>query len=139
MEQKQGPAKQEQVRKEMKRWLDKMKAAQAQINTLVKDNWVDEARRFAERQGKEVRKLIQSDLNKVRTFVERERKDLEKLQSQIPAELDRWKKALETQKKELSGLLNRVGVGKARPKKSARKARVKGKPKAKATRGKASV
>ena len=94
--------------KEMKNWIEKMKAAQKQLNNLVKDNWVNEAKRFAERQGKEVRKLIQTDITKVRTFVEREKKDLEKLQKQIPNELNKWKKVLETQKKELTGLLGKA-------------------------------
>jgi hypothetical protein len=99
----------QQDTKDMKRWLEKVKSAQQQLNSLIKDNWMDEARKFAERQGKEVRKLIQSDLHRVRSFVERERRDLEKLQKQIPGELNRWKKVLESQKKELSQLLGKTG------------------------------
>jgi dsDNA-specific endonuclease/ATPase MutS2 len=92
------------------------------INTLIKDNWMDEARKFAERQGREVRKLIQSDLHRVRSFVEREKRDLEKLQKQIPGELNRWKKALEGQKKELTQLLNKAGPrGAAKAKASGKK------------------
>ena len=111
----QASGKQKQTR-EIKRWIEKMKAAQQQINYLVKDNWVDEAKRFAERQSKEVRKLIQTDIQKVRAFVERERKDLERLQQQIPAELNRWKKVLETQKKEFVHLLGKTPQAKTRKK-----------------------
>ncbi len=112
---------------EMKNWIEKMKAAQKQLNSLVKDNWVNEAKRFAERQSKEVRKLIQTDITKVRTFVEREKKDLEKLQKQIPGELNKWKKVLETQKKELTGLLGKAQ--KAAGRKSGSKKAVKTKSK----------
>jgi archaellum component FlaC len=101
--------KKQVMKADMKRWVEKFKGAQKQINALVKDNWVDEAKRFAERQGKEVRKLIEADLHKVKTFVEREKRDLEKLQEQIPAELNRWKKLLESQKQDLSSLLGRAG------------------------------
>ena len=118
MEQKQ--AKQKQHR-EIKQWVEKMKTAQQQLNTLLKDNWMDEARRFAQKQGKEVRKLIETDIEKVKSFVERERQDLERLQKQIPAELNRWKKALDTQKKEFSQFLGRG----SKPKKKARKATTK--------------
>jgi len=115
VEQKQ--AKQKQHR-EIKQWVEKMKTAQQQLNTLLKDNWMDEARRFAQKQGKEVRKLIETDIEKVKSFVERERQDLERLQKQIPTELNRWKKALDSQKKELTQFLGRG----SKPKKKTRKA-----------------
>ena len=91
---------------DMNRWVRKVKEAQDQIKTLVgQGNWMDEARKYADRQSKEVKKLLHGDLEKVRTFVVRERRELEKLQKQIPSELARWKKYLDSQRKELEKVL----------------------------------
>jgi roadblock/LC7 domain-containing protein len=56
------------------------KKAQAKLHTaLKKQDWIEEARKYAEGQRKEVKKLISGDMAKVKTFLEKERKEFEKL------------------------------------------------------------
>ncbi len=97
------------VNSELKKVLARVKSAQSQIQTLMKDkSWMDEAKKYAERQGKEAKKLINADVEKLKTFVEREKKELAKLQAQIPGEVAKIKKFMDSQKKELSALLKTV-------------------------------
>jgi hypothetical protein len=92
-----------------KKILERVKGARAQLETLLKDRtWVDEAKKLAEKQGKEVKKIIDSDVAKLRVFLEKERTELEKLQAQIPGEVARIKKFVTGQKKELSKLIKTV-------------------------------
>jgi hypothetical protein len=94
---------------ELKKVVNRVKAAQAQLQTLLKDRtWVEDARKYAERQGKEVRKLFTADVNKVKTFLERERKELDKFQKQIPGEVKKFRKFVIGQRKELEKLLLKV-------------------------------
>jgi len=44
---------------------------------------VEEVRKYAETQGGEVKKLISADFKKLRTFLEREKGELEKFQKQL--------------------------------------------------------
>jgi hypothetical protein len=93
-------------RVDMKKWVSRVRTTQAQLKSLIQDGgWMEDARQYLERQGKEVQKLINSDLAKVKTFVERERRELERLQKQIPGEVSRWKKYLASQRKELEKVL----------------------------------
>jgi DNA mismatch repair ATPase MutS len=92
-----------------KKILDRVKKARSQLEILLKDRtWIDEAKKVAEKQGKEVKKIIDSDVAKLRGFLEKERSELEKLQAQIPGEVARIKKFVSGQKKELSKLLTTV-------------------------------
>jgi len=94
------------VNSELKKIMSRVKTAQNQFQNLVKDQaWVDEAKKYAERQGKEVRKLINTDVEKVKTFLEKERKELEKVQKQIPSEVKKFQKFVTGQRKELEKLL----------------------------------
>lgn len=106
----------------MKKWISKVRHTQTQLKNLIQDGgWMEDARQYLERQGKEVQKLINSDLAKVKTFVERERRELERLQKQIPGEVTRWKKYLASQRKELEKVL--AGVRGATGGKKAKKPR----------------
>ncbi len=102
---------------ELKKIVGKMKAAQQQLQGLVQDqSWVEEARKYAERQGKEVKKLLTSDVKKVRVFLEKERKELERFQKQIPSEVKKLRKFVDGQKKELEKLIattRKVGLKEA--------------------------
>jgi hypothetical protein len=102
---------------ELKKIVGRVKAAQSQLQTLVKDqSWVEDARKYAERQGKEVKKLISSDVNKVRDFLEKERKELERFQKQIPSEVKKLRKFVDGQRKELEKLIastRKVGLKQA--------------------------
>lgn len=100
-----------------KKIIERVRGARAQIEALLKDRtWIDEAKKVAEKQGQEVKKIIDSDVAKLRTFLEKERAELEKLQAQIPGEVARIKKFVDGQKKELSKLLKTVKA-KSKPKK----------------------
>jgi hypothetical protein len=98
------------VASEIKKVVLKVKKAQGQLHTLMQSqNWVDEARKYAERQGKEVKKLFAPDVQKMKKFLERERKELEKLQKQIPGEVKKLRHFVNLQKKEFEKLLVNVG------------------------------
>lgn len=97
---------------DIKKVVGRVKAAQQKLQTLLKgQDWVEEARKYAERQGKEVRKLISADAGKVKTFLERERKELERFQKQIPGEVKKLRAFVLSQRKEFEKLL--VNVRKA--------------------------
>ena len=91
---------------EFKKVVTRVKAAQSQLQVMLKDAaWVEDARKYAERQGKEVKKLIKGDVSKMKTFLERERKELNKFQKQIPSEVKKLRKFVTIQKKEFEKLL----------------------------------
>ena len=101
---------------DVKKLMGKARTAQTQLKALLQDgNWMDEARKYVERQGKEMQKLIHGDLEKVREFVERERRELGRIQKQIPMEVTRWKKYLTSQRKELEKVLAGVRGASKKP------------------------
>ena len=109
--------------KEIKKIVGKIKSVQQQFHGLVKDkNWLEDARKYAEQQGKEIKKLVSGDMNKVKSFLDREKKELERFQKQIPGEIKKIKAFVNDQKKELEKLLATVkkASGKGRKKKSAK-------------------
>ena len=94
---------------EINKIISKVKEAQAQLQSMVSSHdWVEEARKYAERQGKEVKKILTADVSKVKTFLEKERKELERFQKQIPGEVKKLRKFVAVQKKELEELLANV-------------------------------
>lgn len=97
------------AKKNTKTLLSRVKNARAQLEGFLKDrSWIEEAKKAAEKQGSEVRKMIDSDVAKLRGFIEKERKELEKLHAQIPGEVGKLKKFVDGRKKELSKLLTNV-------------------------------
>jgi hypothetical protein len=123
-----------QMTQEMKKVLGRLKVVQSKFETAIKDQvWMDEARRYAEKQGKEVKKMITADAAKLKSFLERERKDLEKFQRQLPAEVKKVKGFVEAQRKEVEKLIATVTRQGApvKAKTKAKKAASKAKPKAK--------
>ncbi len=91
---------------EIKKVISKVKDAQVKLQGVLKNqDWVEEARKYAERQGTEVKKLIATDLDKVKVFIEKERKELERIQKQIPGEVKKLKVFVTSQRKELEKLL----------------------------------
>jgi len=94
---------------EIKKVVTRVKEAQEQLQALIKgQDWVEEARKYAERQGKEVKKLFAPDVEKMKSFLEKERKELERFQKQIPGEVKKFRKFVNVQKKELEKLLTNV-------------------------------
>ncbi len=118
---------------DVKKVLNRVKTAQAQLERLLKDRtWVEDVRKYAEKQKGEVKRLLKADASKVKTFLERERKQLEKFQSEIPGELKKLGMLVQGQKKEFNQLLTRIRknvVGKTAGKKST-------KPRRKSTKAK---
>src|SRR4051812_3536501 len=83
--------------KEIKKIVGKIKTVQQQFQGLVKDKtWLEDARKYAETQGKEIKKLVSGDMNKVKTFLDKEKKELEKFQKQIPGEIKKFKDYVNT-------------------------------------------
>jgi hypothetical protein len=113
------------VKNEFNKLVGRVKDAQSKLQTLLKDqDLVEQARKYAEQQRKEVKKLISGDVARVKTFIERERKELERLQKQIPGELKKISSFLQSQRTELEKLLanvRKMNAKKAPKKKSARK------------------
>jgi hypothetical protein len=94
---------------EIKKVVGRVKDAQKTLQTLLKgQDWVEEARKYAERQGKEVKKLLSADAGKVKSFLERERKELERFQKQIPGEVKKLRSFVLSQRKEVEKLLANV-------------------------------
>lgn len=94
---------------EVKKIVQRVKAAQVKLQQLLKDKTiVEEARKYAEKQGKEIRKLLASDAGKVKAFLEKERKELEKFQKQIPGEVQKFRTLVNSQRREVEKLLKRV-------------------------------
>jgi len=128
------------VNADLKKVLNRVKAAQSQLETLLKDKtWVEEARKYAERQGKEVKKLFSADVTKVKSFLERERKELEKFQKQIPSEVKKLQKFVGAQRKEFQKLLTNVRKAGRNAGGTARKAGAKKRTTAKAAASKDAV
>jgi len=95
---------------EVKKLLSKVKKAQSQLEVMLKDKtWVDEAKKYADKQSKEVKKLIGADAEKVRAFLEKERKEFEKFQKQIPGEVQKIRKFVDGQRKEFEKLIRKMG------------------------------
>ncbi len=94
---------------ELSKVVENLKAAQGRLQSLVKNKgWIDEARKYAEKQGKEVKKLLSADVGKVRTFLETERKELARFQKSLPAEVNKLRKLVVAQRKEFETLLKKV-------------------------------
>ncbi len=84
----------------------RVKMARAQIEKLLKDrSWIEEAKNAAEKQGRDVKKILDTDVAKLRSFLDKERKELEKLQARIPGEVKKIQTFVDQQKKELTRLL----------------------------------
>ena len=106
---------------EIKKVFDRVKDVQGQLQTLVNgQDWIEEARKYAKRQGKEVKKLFGPDVQKMKKFLETERKALLRFQKQIPGEVKKLNKYLTHQRKEFEKLLTQVSKMTV-AKKSARK------------------
>lgn len=94
---------------EIKKIVSRVKDAQSQLQSLLSDKtWIEGARKYAEKQKKEVRKLFRADVGKVLSFLERERKELERFQKQIPGEIKKFRKFVTGQRKEFERLLKSV-------------------------------
>lgn len=92
---------------EVKKVVGQVKKAQAKFQEAVKSraNWIEDARKYAESQGKEVRKLIAGDFHKVKNFLERERKELDRFQKRLPTEIRKLKTYVNAQKREFEKIL----------------------------------
>ncbi len=107
---------------DLKKIVSKVKDAQNRLQLVLdKQDWpgyMDEARKYAEKQGSEVKKLLSSDLGKVRSFIERERKELERFQKQIPGEVKKLRGLVKSQTKDFEKFLNTLRKSGAAAKKS---------------------
>jgi GTP-dependent phosphoenolpyruvate carboxykinase len=84
-------------------------------------DWLDEAKNYAEKQRKEVKKLFAGDVEKVKKFLERERTSLERFQKDLPGEVKKLRGFMDGQKRELEKLMKNLRratkTGKLKPKK----------------------
>jgi hypothetical protein len=97
------------MKKNLKKVVKQLKTAQERFQVLLKDkSWLEDARKYAEVQGKEIKKLISADIGKVKAFLDKEKRELDKFQRQIPGEIKKFKTYMGSQKKELEKILNNV-------------------------------
>ncbi len=99
---------------ELKRVVSKVKSVHSKLVTKINDqSWIDDARKYAEKHKAEVRKVINAEnIAKVKTFIDKEKKELERLQKQIPSEIKKLRSYVNSQRKEVEKLLRRVKAGK---------------------------
>lgn len=132
---------------ELKKLVGRVQVARSRFQTLLNDRtWVDEARRYADRSKAEVQKLLEGDVTKVRAFLDREKRELERFQRQIPNEVKKFRRLMHGRRKELEQLVKTLRAGArpsaARPKRKATSARPKVRPVSKrptAAKGKRAV
>jgi len=94
---------------EVKKVVERAKKAQSKLQTILKgQDWIEDARKYAEKQGKEVKKLLNTDAAKIKAFLEKERKELERFQKEIPGEVKKLRAFVKTQRKELEKLLKNL-------------------------------
>jgi hypothetical protein len=94
---------------EVKKVVGQLKTAQKKFQQVINNkNLVEDLRGYAEKQGKELKKLLSADVSKVKTFIERERKELDKLQKQLPGELQKIGKFLGDQRKEFEKVIKQA-------------------------------
>jgi hypothetical protein len=110
------------MNKEVKKVVESAKKAQKKLQGLLKNqDWMDEAKRYAEKQRKEVKKLFAGDVEKVKKFLERERSSLERFQKDLPGEVKKLRGFMDGQKRELEKLIKNLRratkTGKLKPKK----------------------
>lgn len=88
-----------------------LKTKQAQLKHLVSKETISEAKKYAHTSKMELQKLIKNtDLKKVRAMIEKEAKELHKLQKNLPQELSKFTKFMEGQKKEFEKVLKSVSA-----------------------------
>jgi hypothetical protein len=82
---------------EIKKIVEQIKKTQADAQGMM-----DDARKYAKSQGKELRSRFKGDAQKLR-------KNLQTLQKQIPGEVNKLRKYVDLQRKELETLVKKVG------------------------------
>jgi hypothetical protein len=94
---------------EVKKVVDRAKKAQTKLQTILQSQgWIEDARKYAEKQRKEVKKLLSSDIGRVKSFLEKEQKALGRFQKEIPGEVKKLRSFVKTQRKELEKLLKNL-------------------------------
>ncbi len=101
---------------ELKKVVRQIKKTQGHIQDLLKEKqWLEEARKYAESQGKEVKRILRTDLGKVKTFVAKERADIaefqkrfNRMQKDLPGELGKLKRYMRTQRAEAERFVRRL-------------------------------
>jgi hypothetical protein len=94
---------------EVKKVVDSAKKAQKKLQALMKNqDWMDEAKKYAEQQGKEVKKLLGGDVQKVKKFLEKERTALEKFQKDLPGEVKKLRGFMQKHKKDFEKLIKNL-------------------------------
>jgi hypothetical protein len=97
---------------ELNKIVSRVKQAQVKIQKVMKNqDWLEEARKYAEHQGVGLKKLFASDSAKVEAFLERQRKELARIQKRIPGEVKKYRSLLQGQSKEFEKILGKLVAG----------------------------
>jgi hypothetical protein len=97
---------------ELNKIVGRVKQAQVKIQKVMKNqDWLEEARKYAEHQGHGLKKLFASDSAKVEAFLERQKKELARIQKRIPGEVKKYRSLLQNQSKEFEKILGKLVAG----------------------------
>ncbi len=113
---------------DLKKLVKQVRDLQEQMQDLIQSqDWIEEAKKYAHGKSKKAQKRFGSDFEKLKVFLESERKELERLQKKIPTEVKKIKAFVESQKQEFEKVLGlfRASVGTQAKKESAPKKKVK--------------
>lgn len=98
-----------QLNQEFKKVMEQLRTAQSQIQSMIKNkDLVEEAKKFANQQGAEVKKLVEGDIKKIKRFIDKKKPEIKKLQKTIPAEVKKLQTFVNTQKSEIEKLLKKA-------------------------------
>ncbi len=119
-------------KKDIRKVVGRAKDAQRKFhNKLKTGNWIEEARKTAEKQTREVKKLFKGDVRKVRAYLEKERKELNRLQKKIPIEIRRMRNNLKSRKGDIERMLKAVKTAAIKEAKFCKKGKTISRPKKK--------
>jgi predicted nucleic acid-binding Zn-ribbon protein len=91
---------------ELQKMVKRVKDTQTKLQDMLQQQeWIEEAKLYAEKQGREVQKLLKTDVEKVRAFLEKERHELEKFQARIPDEFKKLKNFIQEHRKDFGAIL----------------------------------
>ena len=98
-----------QANKEVQKLVKQLKKAKSNFQAYIQKNDIlDDAKKYADKQGKELKKILKSDANKVKAFIEKEKATLDQFSKQLPNEVEKLKKFILSQRTELEKALNTI-------------------------------
>ena len=97
------------VKSEIRRVAKSLKDAQAHFEkALASSNWVTDAKKYADKQRRQIDRLSRANVKKVKTFAEEQKKELNRILNRVPGEVQKVRRYVTSQKKDLERLVANV-------------------------------